>query len=205
MGLAPHPRQGRTGSGGRYGDSGVGRAAKARKPRRGTPKNAAWRPQPYGDRVLVFDTETTTDAAQRLFFGFFRLYERDRLIVEGLIVSDILDYEQMIMLTEYAVHCRLPIYSRERFVEERFYREVYVEGTVCVGFICRSTSRASRFTQGPAVPKIAGSSGLCCRAGFAGTIYGWNPPRDVRPLSGSSPSANSWHGSGRSSPGGSLT
>lgn len=93
-----------------------------------------WRPQRYGERVLVFDTETTTDAAQRLLFGFFRLYERDRLILEGLIVGDILDYEQMSTLTEYASRCRLPIYSRERFVEEIFYPEVYVEGTLCVGF-----------------------------------------------------------------------
>jgi hypothetical protein len=108
----------------------------------GTPRSAArkrkakppWRPQRYGDRVLVFDTETTTDAAQRLLFGFFRLYERDRLILEGLIVGDILDYEQMATLTEYAARCRLPIYSRERFVEEVFYPEVYVEGTLCVGF-----------------------------------------------------------------------
>ena len=107
---------------------------KAHKRRSGKPKNVAWRPQPYGDRVLVFDTETTTDAAQRLLFGFFRLYERDRLIEEGLIVTDLLDYEQMTTLTEYAVKCHLPIYSRERFVEERFYPEVYCEGTVCVGF-----------------------------------------------------------------------
>jgi hypothetical protein len=108
----------------------------------GTPRNAPckrnakppWRPQRYGERVLVFDTETTTDAAQRLLFGIFRLYERDRLTLEGLIVSDILDHEQMSTLTEYAARCRLPIYSRERFVEEVFYPEVYVEGTLCVGF-----------------------------------------------------------------------
>lgn len=105
-------------------------------PRRPAPKRSepGWRPRPYGDRVLVFDTETTTDAAQRLLYGFFRLYEHDRLILEGLIVSDILDYAQMTTLTEYAARCRLPIYSRERFVEEVFYPEVYVEGTLCVGF-----------------------------------------------------------------------
>jgi hypothetical protein len=94
----------------------------------------AWRPQRYGDRVLVFDTETTTDAAQRLLFGFFRLYDRDRLILEGLIVGDVLDYAAMTTLTEYAARCRLPIYSRQRFVEEVFYPEIYVEGTLCVGF-----------------------------------------------------------------------
>ena len=46
-----------------------------------------WRPQPYGQRVLVFDTETTTDAAQRLLYGLFRIYDRDRLVQEGLIAA----------------------------------------------------------------------------------------------------------------------
>ena len=93
-----------------------------------------WRPQPYGQRVLVFDTETTTDAAQRLLFGFFRLYEEDRLIREGLIAADVLDQDAMEAIVEYAARCRLPIYSRERFVEEVFYPEAYVLGTLCVGF-----------------------------------------------------------------------
>jgi hypothetical protein len=110
-------------------------ARKPGKARRAPRKKAKpWRPQPYGQRVLVFDTETTTDAAQRLLFGFFRLYEHDRLILEGLIVADVLDYEQMTTLAEYAARCHLPIYSRERFVEEIFYPEIYVEGTLCVGF-----------------------------------------------------------------------
>ena len=82
-----------------------------RKPRRWRKSPAQpvpWRPQPYGERVLVFDTETTTDAAQRLLFGFFRLYERDRLILEGIIVADVLDYEQMMTIAEYAANaaCR---------------------------------------------------------------------------------------------------
>ncbi len=81
-------------------------STRARTPRKRSVK-PPWRPQRYGERVLVFDTETTTDAAQRLLFGFFRLYERDRLILEGLIVADILDYEQMTTLTEYAARCRL--------------------------------------------------------------------------------------------------
>lgn len=109
-----------------------------RKPHRTTGKRdrkaVPWRPQPYGQRVLVFDTETTTDAAQRLLFGFFRLYERDRLMQEGLIAADVLDHDAMVAIAEYAARCGLRIYSRERFVEEVFYPEVYVLGTLCVGF-----------------------------------------------------------------------
>jgi hypothetical protein len=109
-----------------------------RKPRRRARKrdrkDIPWRPQPYGARALVFDTETTVDAAQRLLFGFFRLYVHDRPIREGLIVADVLDYGQMEALVEYATKHRLEIFSRERFVEEVFYPEVYVLGTLCVGF-----------------------------------------------------------------------
>ena len=107
------------------------------KPRRGGNRDRSavpWRPQPFGDGVLVFDTETTTDAAQRLLFGFFRLYDRDRLVEEGLIAADVLDQPSMEAISEYAARCRLPIYSRERFVEEVLYPEVYVQGTLCVGF-----------------------------------------------------------------------
>jgi hypothetical protein len=107
---------------------------KARRKKHGKPKPVPWRPQPYGDRVLVFDTETTVDAAQRLLYGFFRLYERDRLIREGIIVADVLDHDAMIAIAEYRAKCRLPIYSRERFVEEVFYPEVYAEGALCIGF-----------------------------------------------------------------------
>ena len=70
-------------------------------------QSCPWRPQPYGERVLVFDTETTTDAAQRLLFGFFRLYERDRLILEGIIVADTLDYEQMMTISGIRGHVPL--------------------------------------------------------------------------------------------------
>src|SRR5215467_10999978 len=45
---------------------------------------------PIGDRILIFDTETTTDERQALRFGFYRLYERGRMQEEGLFVSDTL-------------------------------------------------------------------------------------------------------------------
>ena len=93
-----------------------------------------WRPQPYGQRLLVFDTETTTDAAQRLLYGFFRIYDRDRLVQEGLIAAEVMDHESMAVIAEFAAKNRLPIFSRERFVEDVFYPEVYREGTLCVGF-----------------------------------------------------------------------
>jgi hypothetical protein len=97
-------------------------------------RRVAFRPQPYGERVLIFDTETTTDHAQRLLFGFFRLYQEERLVLEGLIVTDVLAHNDMEAVSTYAAKCRIPIYSRESFVEEVFYPEVYVRGSLCVGF-----------------------------------------------------------------------
>ncbi|HEY1681764.1 MAG TPA: hypothetical protein VGF98_09030 [Candidatus Tumulicola sp.] len=108
------------------------------KPERVEPKNRTkgpgWRKTPYGERALVFDTETTTDTAQRLLFGFFRLYIRDRMVQEAMIVSDLLDQSEMECVTEYAARCNLKLYSREQFVEDMFYPEVYLRGAVCVGF-----------------------------------------------------------------------
>ncbi|HEY1883026.1 MAG TPA: hypothetical protein VGG51_08295 [Candidatus Cybelea sp.] len=97
-------------------------------------RRITFRPQPYGERVLVFDTETTTDHAQRLLFGFFRLYQDDWLIREGLIVADVLAHDDMEAMNVYGAKSDVHIYSREVFVEEVFYPEVYVRGTLCVGF-----------------------------------------------------------------------
>ncbi|HEY1681775.1 MAG TPA: hypothetical protein VGF98_09085 [Candidatus Tumulicola sp.] len=105
-----------------------------RPERKEAKKGPGWRKTPYGDRVLVFDTETTTDTAQRLLFGFFRLYIHDGLAEEALIVSDVLDQSEMECVTEYAARCGLKMYSREQFVEQIFYPEVYLRGAVCVGF-----------------------------------------------------------------------
>jgi hypothetical protein len=108
---------------------------RSERPERKEPKKGpGWRKTPYGDRVLVFDTETTTDTAQRLLFGFFRLYIHDGLAEEALIVSDVLDQSEMECVTEYAARCKLKMYSRQQFVEEVFYPEVYLRGAVCVGF-----------------------------------------------------------------------
>lgn len=102
--------------------------------RRKRPAAVPWRPMPYGERVLVFDTETTTDSTQRLLYGFFRLYESDRLILEGVIMAETLSTDQIAIITAYARRNRLRAYTREEFVEGVFYPEVYALGTLCAGF-----------------------------------------------------------------------
>jgi hypothetical protein len=106
---------------------------KRRKGRR-RKRERPWRPQRYGERVLIFDVETSADHAQRLLFAFFRLYERDRLVREGIIAAEALRHEEKAVIAEYAARHRLPIYSPELFIEQVFFPEVYDLGTLCVGF-----------------------------------------------------------------------
>ena len=47
-----------------------------------------WRSAPFWKRVLVFDTETTTDFLQRLLYGIFHIYDSGQLIQEGIVLGD---------------------------------------------------------------------------------------------------------------------
>ena len=92
-----------------------------------------WRSSDYGRRVLLFDTETTVDCAQRFLYGFFRIYENG-LVLEGIIAAQVLAYADLITIQEYGTKHGLPVYGLERFVGEIFYPEVYERGTLCVGY-----------------------------------------------------------------------
>jgi len=85
------------------------------------------------DRVLVFDTETTTDFAQRLQFGVFRLHEHGALLEEGIFFGDSLTDEEESFIRTYADLHGFPVYTRREFVEI-FYEEAYELGTLCVGY-----------------------------------------------------------------------
>lgn len=93
-----------------------------------------WRAIRLDERVLVFDTETTTDFTQRLLFGVFRNYVHGELFEEGLFLGDNVDKEQTDIARAYAESHGLPVYTRTEFVENIFYPEVYVQGALCVGF-----------------------------------------------------------------------
>lgn len=106
------------------------------KLRKGKP--SGWRRLPLGARVLVFDTETTTDSYQNLTFGTFQVHEfvagEYRLVHEGLFVGEILSGEQRRVVDQYAASHGLIVFSRADFVRMVFYPEVYGRGTLCVGF-----------------------------------------------------------------------
>jgi hypothetical protein len=91
-----------------------------------------------GDRVLVFDTETTTDRFQNLLVGAFQIHECTgqgyALICEGLIVGNLLGSDQGSVVELYARRHGLRAYSRPEFIREVFIPEIYRLGTLCVGF-----------------------------------------------------------------------
>lgn len=103
-----------------------------------TGKPSGWRRLPLGDRVLVFDTETTTDAFQNLTIGAFQVHAfvagAYRLTHEGLIVGDVLGGQELRIVHSYAQDRDLPVYTRADFVRSIFLPEVYGQGTLCVGF-----------------------------------------------------------------------
>lgn len=92
--------------------------------------------------VLVFDTETTTDATQRLLFGVWRVYHEGTVIDEGLFHGDDLGIEDRTKLRAYqrthdADTTRrepLRLISRREFLTEVFWPVAYKQRGLVVGF-----------------------------------------------------------------------
>lgn len=110
----------------------------AQKARSAT-KTRAWK---LPSLVLVFDTETTTDATQRLLFGVWRVYQDGALIDEGLFYGDDLGVEERHILQTYAQQKRaetstpgpLRLISRREFLSEVFWQVAYKGRGLVVGF-----------------------------------------------------------------------
>jgi hypothetical protein len=85
-------------------------------------KSATPAKQQRSKHVLVFDTETTTDASQRLTFGSYRCYRARNgleLRAEGLFYADDLgsfDPDGLAVLRAYAAARGLPCLSRREFL-----------------------------------------------------------------------------------------
>ena len=83
------------------------------------PRHTAWK---MPELVLVFDTETTIDATQRLRFGVWRVYHRGELLEEGLFHADDLPEEDLAFLFAYAKaqssRSALRVLSRRQFLND---------------------------------------------------------------------------------------
>ena len=82
------------------------------------------------DRVLVFDTETTTDQYMNLTFGSFQIYDNGKLESQGLFYGEILTDEQLDIIRSFSEENDIPLFTRLG-IRTRYgkQRELYVEGT----------------------------------------------------------------------------
>ncbi len=113
------------------------------KPNLGEERTRRERPPHRPDCMLVFDTETLTDATQRLTFGSFRFLERGRCLEEYLFYADDLPTKDREVLEQYAAKHRadtveegsrrLTLLTRREFVD-MLYGAAYKGRCLLVGF-----------------------------------------------------------------------
>ncbi len=108
--------------------------------------------------ALVFDTETTTDAAQKLRFGTFQVRKGEELIQSGVFYDPAtLGKGEQKTLREYAEQHQLAVLIVKEFIEDVFYGVGYALRATIVGFnlpfdisrlaIDHSTARSSRWNK----------------------------------------------------------
>jgi hypothetical protein len=105
------------------------------------PRGAGRRPD-TPELVLVLDTETTTDATQRLLFGRWRVYQDGRCISEGLFSADDLPTPDRAILADYLrSHSAetdepqpLLLLTRHQFLTDVFWPVAYKGRGLVVGF-----------------------------------------------------------------------
>ncbi|MGA8168146.1 MAG: hypothetical protein WB813_12720, partial [Candidatus Acidiferrales bacterium] len=95
------------------------------------------------DAMFVFDTETRTDATQRLTFGSYRFIKNGDCIEEGLFCPDDLPIEEWPALERYAAahkpdtvggrFVRIPLLTLKQFLD-RLYLAAYKGRCLVVGF-----------------------------------------------------------------------
>lgn len=90
---------------------------------------------PSSGRVLIFDTETTSDAAQSLRFGTYQYRSGDVLDESGIFYDpDGVTPDELITMRVYADTNGLMLRTREEFVDEVFFNQAYQHRATMVGF-----------------------------------------------------------------------
>src|SRR5262249_30441673 len=85
--------------------------------------------------TLVFDTETRTDAAQRLRFGTYQVYQHDVLRECGIFYDpNSLNGRELALLREWANSKQLKFMTMAEFVDNVFYGIGYDLRAAIVGF-----------------------------------------------------------------------
>lgn len=86
------------------------------------------------DRILVFDTETTTDLFQNLKFGYFKIFQYGKLESHALFYEpQIVKGKELGILRQFSKRNKITLYTLEQF-RQIFLHEVYDLQSLCVGF-----------------------------------------------------------------------
>ena len=95
----------------------------------------------YGKRVMVLDTETTTDELQNLNFGQAWIFEGEEQArtetapkVKYLFYADDLSAKDIETLRQYANENGLTLFSRTHFIDKVFFLELWERGTLLACF-----------------------------------------------------------------------
>jgi hypothetical protein len=131
-----------------------------------TRSDRVWRPP---NMMLVFDTETRTDATQRLTFGSYRIFVRGRCLEEGLFFADDLPAKDRQILERYVTahspgthedsRRQLLLLTRGEFLS-RFYKAVYKGRCLLVGFNLPFDLSRIAFNSSAARGRFAGGFSL---------------------------------------------
>ena len=90
---------------------------------------------PASSWTLIFDTETTTDAAQSLRFGTYQLRKAGELVEAGIFYDpDGMTAGELAVLRDHAEANGLILRTREDFVDEIFFARAYQFRATIIGF-----------------------------------------------------------------------
>jgi hypothetical protein len=104
--------------------------------------------------VLVFDTETTTDAAQALRFGAYQAWQGAKLDHAGIFFEPSLSENEQSTLAEYARAHGLRLMPTREFVESIFYGVAYEYRATIIGFNLPFDISRLSVNHGPARGKV---------------------------------------------------
>jgi len=143
-----------------------------------SPRKRSGRSAPPSEWTLVFDTETTTDAAQRLRVGAYQFCKGDELDEAGLFYDpSALRVEELATLRRFANECGYKLRTAAEFVDEVLFDRAYDLRASIVGF--NLPFDISRLAIGH-----GSARGKAMRGGFTFKLsrHRWRPAIQVRHL-----------------------
>jgi hypothetical protein len=118
---------------------------------------AKGKPIPYSDWSLIFDTETTTDASQRLRFGCYQVRKKAVLKKQGIFYdSQTLSKAEQRTIEKFAKAKNHDLITTEEFIEQVFFYHVYDLSALCIGFNLPFDLSRFALKASPARRKIRG-------------------------------------------------